>query len=199
MKITFLDTNETIEVVNSQQLHKTKAGWLNPDQMESLKSLGVQLGYEVWNRNTDFKRFKHVMFFDDNYVDTATADDFEYFKEYREFILVSPTPQDPDQSLINQWKSAQWPERFVTEFDKANPEPPIWYTAQEMEAYLKRQNYSADIAKELSESLAASLQAAFRKGWDKCLLHHGLLDINREEPANIPAEYLPTPPKTLNN
>lgn len=45
--------------------------------------------------------------------------------------------------------------------------PPIWYTEEEMFHWLKRENYSETIAKELSGMYANYLQGAFKKGFEK--------------------------------
>jgi hypothetical protein len=45
--------------------------------------------------------------------------------------------------------------------------PPIWYTENEMYQWLIRENYSEQIAKELSSKWADHLQGAFNKGFEK--------------------------------
>lgn len=62
-------------------------------------------------------------------------------------------------------------------FEEANQQPdkpsvdvksaPLWYTKQEMKDWLILNNYSKEIATELSEKWANDLQGAFQKGWDK--------------------------------
>ena len=46
-------------------------------------------------------------------------------------------------------------------------EAPIWYTKDEMFRWLVRNNYSKEIATELSQKWADDLQGAFAKGFDK--------------------------------
>lgn len=43
---------------------------------------------------------------------------------------------------------------------------PIWYTADEMEHWLRCQKYAPNIAKELAEGYAYNLQRAFEKGFE---------------------------------
>ena len=45
--------------------------------------------------------------------------------------------------------------------------PPIWYTENEMHQWLIRENYSEQIAGELSKKWAEDLQGAFNKGFEK--------------------------------
>jgi hypothetical protein len=46
-------------------------------------------------------------------------------------------------------------------------QPPIWYTKKELYNWLIHENYSKQIAEELSEKWAISSQMAFAKGWEK--------------------------------
>lgn len=58
-----------------------------------------------------------------------------------------------------------------TEAKPVLPNVPIWYTREEMIQYLLRNNYSQQIADELSEKWAYDLQESFRKGFEKGLQH----------------------------
>lgn len=57
---------------------------------------------------------------------------------------------------------------FVTQSDQFR-EAPIWYTKDEMYRWLVRNNYSKEIATELSQKWADDLQGAFAKGFDKAV------------------------------
>jgi predicted transposase/invertase (TIGR01784 family) len=46
---------------------------------------------------------------------------------------------------------------------------PIWYTQEEMYYWLISEKYSIEVAKELSDKFAASLQSSFEKGFEKGL------------------------------
>lgn len=51
--------------------------------------------------------------------------------------------------------------------DKTAEEIPVWYTYSEMYDRLIRENYSKEIAKEISHKWANDLQGAFSKGYEK--------------------------------
>jgi hypothetical protein len=53
---------------------------------------------------------------------------------------------------------------------------PIWYTKEEMYDWLINNNYSKEIAAELSEIWARDLQGAFKKGWEKATNDGKFLD-----------------------
>lgn len=55
--------------------------------------------------------------------------------------------------------------------DKTAEEIPVWYTYSEMYDRLIRENYSKEIAKELSHKWANDLQGAFSKGYEKAQRH----------------------------
>lgn len=59
---------------------------------------------------------------------------------------------------------------------KSGEEIPTWYTKEQMYDWLITENYSKEIATELSEAWARDLQGAFKKGWEKATNDGKFLD-----------------------
>ncbi len=63
---------------------------------------------------------------------------------------------------------------------------PIWYTKEEINNWMRKENYAEVIRKELAEKWAESNQYAFKKGWEK--------GRNDESPYKTAYEYFPSSP-----
>lgn len=73
-------------------------------------------------------------------------------------------------------------DQILSATSKEIPEPPTWYTKEQMYDYLINKDWEKNIATYFSEQYAENLQGAFNKGWRK-----GYNDLN---PKKSTTEYV---------